>query len=85
MGHVSSSRGYFSSIVGISVNEDSCHMIGNWETDGSTGEAVIQMSQMNDLAITGESRLSGNDPFVAVCISSSESRDNQGHGLNSGD
>ena len=56
---------------------------GNKDTDGSTGEAVIQMSQMSDLAITGESMLSGNDPCVAVCISSGESRDNQGHWPNS--
>ena len=39
---------------------------GNWGTDGRTGDAVIQMSQI---------MLSGNDPCVAVCISSDESRD----------
>ena len=38
----------------------------NWGTDGRTGDAVIQISQM---------MLSGNGPCVAVCISSGESRD----------
>jgi hypothetical protein len=52
---------------------------------GVQGGSVIQMSQMSDLARRGESMLSGNDPCVAVCISSGESRDNQVDGLNSGD
>jgi hypothetical protein len=50
--------------------------LGNWETNGSTGDAGIKMSKM---------MLSGNNLCVAVCISSGESRDNQGYGLNSGD
>ena len=40
--------------------------IGNWGTNGRTEDVVIQISQI---------MLSGNDPCVAVCISSGGSRD----------
>lgn len=41
-------------LLGYQYMKTHATWIGNWKTDGSTGDAVIQMSQM----------MSGNDPCV---------------------